>query len=104
LQRRVRSVVQPVMRFPAIHKILIIYTYLGIDFGTSSVKVVVFAVEAVIKGIGLAEYPILTPRIGYAEQDLEQWWRATITAVKFQQRYEKRHGSLSKPFFAKGLC
>jgi hypothetical protein len=51
------------MRFPAIHKILIIYTYLGIDFGTSSVKVVVFAVEAVIKGIGLAEYPILTPRI-----------------------------------------
>jgi hypothetical protein len=28
------------------------------------------------------EYPILTPRIGYAEQDPEQWWRATITAVR----------------------
>jgi xylulokinase len=55
---------------------------LGIDLGTSSVKVVVFAVEGVIKGIGLAEYPILTPRIGYAEQDPEQWWRATITAVR----------------------
>jgi len=46
---------------------------LGIDLGTSSVKVVVFTVDGVIKGIGLAEYPILTPRIGYAEQDPEQW-------------------------------
>jgi xylulokinase len=55
---------------------------LGIDLGTSSVKVVVFTVEGVIKGIGLAEYPILTPRIGYAEQDPEQWWRATIAAVR----------------------
>jgi hypothetical protein len=36
---------------------------LGIDLGTSSVKMVVFAVEAFIKGIGLAEYPILTPRV-----------------------------------------
>jgi xylulokinase len=55
---------------------------LGIDLGTSSVKVVVFTVDGVIKGIGLAEYPILTPRIGYAEQDPKQWWRATITAVR----------------------
>src|ERR1700726_3178071 len=55
---------------------------LGIDLGTSSVKVVVFAVEGVVKGIGLAEYPILTPRIGYAEQDPEQWWRATVNAVR----------------------
>lgn len=55
---------------------------LGIDLGTSSVKVVVFALEGVVKGIGLAEYPILTPRIGYAEQDPEQWWRATVNAVR----------------------
>ena len=55
---------------------------LGIDLGTSSVKVVVFAVEGVVKGIGLAEYPILTPRVGYAEQDPEQWWRATVNAVR----------------------
>ena len=55
---------------------------LGIDLGTSSVKVVVFAVEGGIKGIGLAEYPILTPRVGCAEQDPEQWWRATVDAVR----------------------
>ena len=55
---------------------------LGIDLGTSSVKVVVFAVEGGIKGIGLAEYPVLTPRVGCAEQDPEQWWRATVDAVR----------------------
>jgi len=54
----------------------------GIDLGTSSVKVVVFAVEGGIKGLGLAEYPILTPRVGCAEQHPEQWWRATVNAVR----------------------
>jgi xylulokinase len=55
---------------------------LGIDLGTSSVKAVVFAVEGALKGVGMAEYPILTPRLGYAEQDPEQWWRATIIAIR----------------------
>jgi len=55
---------------------------LGIDLGTSSVKVVAFAVAGVLKGVGMAEYPILTPRLGYAEQDPEEWWRATIIAVR----------------------
>jgi sugar (pentulose or hexulose) kinase len=45
---------------------------LGIDLGTSSVKVVAFGVEGALKGIGFSEYPILTPRLGYAEQDPEQ--------------------------------
>src|ERR1700730_7825851 len=55
---------------------------LGIDLGTSSVKAVVFAVEGALKGVGIAEYPILTPSLGYAEQDPEQWWRATAIAVR----------------------
>jgi xylulokinase len=55
---------------------------LGIDLGTSSVKVVVFAAEGGINGIGVAEYPILTPSAGYAEQDPEQWWSATVNAVR----------------------
>src|ERR1700731_2918705 len=55
---------------------------LGIDLGTSGVKVVSFAVAGVLKGVGMAEYPILTPRLGYAEQDPEEWWRATIIAVR----------------------
>ena len=55
---------------------------LGIDLGTSSVKVVVFALDGSIRGIGSAEYPILTPSVGYAEQDPEDWWRATVVAVR----------------------
>ena len=35
-----------------------------------------------LKAVGLAEYPILTPRLGYAEQDPEHWWRATVAAVR----------------------
>jgi xylulokinase len=53
---------------------------LGIDLGTSSVKVVAFAVAGVLKGVGMAEYPILTPRLGYAEQDPEEWWRVQDTS------------------------
>ena len=55
---------------------------LGIDLGTSSVKVVVFAQDGSIRGLGSAEYPILTPSVGYAEQDPEDWWRATVLAVR----------------------
>ncbi len=55
---------------------------LGIDLGTSSVKVVAFGVDGTLKGAGFAEYPILTPRLGYAEQDPEHWWRATVAAVR----------------------
>src|SRR6201984_323637 len=55
---------------------------LGIDLGTSSVKVVVFGAEGRLKAVGVAEYPILTPHFGYAEQNTEDWWRATVTAVR----------------------
>lgn len=55
---------------------------LGIDLGTSSVKAAVFGVEGALKGVGMAEYPILTPVLGYAEQDPELWWRATTIAVR----------------------
>jgi xylulokinase len=54
---------------------------LGIDLGTSSVKVVIFALDGTIRGIGSAEYQILTPLVGYAEQDPADWWRATVSAV-----------------------
>jgi xylulokinase len=55
---------------------------LGIDLGTSSVKVVVYSTDGSIRGIGSAEYPILTPSVGYAEQEPEDWWRATVVAVR----------------------
>ena len=55
---------------------------LGVDLGTSSVKVVVSTLEGAIEGIGTAEYPILTPAPDYAEQDPEAWWRGAASAVR----------------------
>ena len=55
---------------------------LGIDLGTSSVKVVVYSTAGKILGLGSAEYPILTPQPGWAEQDPEHWWSATVDAVR----------------------
>ncbi len=55
---------------------------LGVDLGTSSVKVVVSTLEGAIEGIGTAEYPILTPAPDYAEQDPEDWWRGAASAVR----------------------
>jgi len=54
---------------------------LGIDLGTSSVKVVVYTTEGKILGLGSSEYPILTPRPGWAEQEPAVWWRATVNSV-----------------------
>jgi xylulokinase len=58
---------------------------LGIDLGTSSVKVVVYSTTGKILGLGSAEYPILTPQPGWAEQDPEHWWTATVQAVRSAQ-------------------
>ncbi len=54
---------------------------LGIDLGTSSVKVAVCSSDdGTILGTGTTEYPILTPLAGQAEQEPDDWWKATIAA------------------------
>lgn len=55
---------------------------MGIDLGTSSVKVLVTDAAGVTKGIGQVGYEILTPEIGYAEQNPREWWDCTKQAVK----------------------
>lgn len=55
---------------------------LGIDLGTSSVKAVVIDEAARLLGMGSGEYPINTPQPGWAEQDTESWWRASVQAVR----------------------
>ena len=55
---------------------------LGIDLGTSSVKVVVASLTGQQLGVGSAEYPIQTPAPGWAVQDPEQWWNASCAAAR----------------------
>lgn len=55
---------------------------LGIDLGTSSVKVVVSSPEGRVLSTSRAQYPILTPAPGYSESDPERWWSALCRAVR----------------------
>lgn len=66
---------------------------LGIDLGTSSVKAVVADERARILGVGNQEYRIDVPQPGWAEQDPEAWWKATVTAVR-QAMTEAGHGAI----------
>ena len=56
--------------------------FLGIDLGTSSVKALVVDLDGTVPGTGSAEYPVLRPQPGWAEQDPDAWWEATRTAVQ----------------------
>lgn len=56
---------------------------LGIDIGTSSVKALLYDVERdAVLGSAAQEYPIQRPQPGSAEQNPEDWWQATIFAVR----------------------
>ncbi len=56
--------------------------FLGIDLGTQGVKVVGWDEEGNFLGSASREYSILTPQIGFAEQDPETWWEKTKEAIK----------------------
>ncbi|AAZ55611.1 putative sugar kinase protein [Thermobifida fusca YX] len=56
--------------------------WLGVDLGTSGVKVVVVDSESAVVGEGEASYPVRSPRPGWAESDPGDWWEATVAAVR----------------------
>ena len=56
--------------------------FLGIDLGTQGVKVIGWDEEGNFLGSTSREYPILTPQIGFAEQNPEIWWEKTKEAIK----------------------
>ena len=56
---------------------------LGIDLGTTGVKAALFAAEdGHVISSAFVDYPLVHPHPGWAEQDPEQWWKATITAIR----------------------
>src|SRR2546428_2965648 len=56
---------------------------LGVDLGTTGVKAALFAAEdGHVISSAFVDYPLVHPHPGWAEQDPEQWWRATITAIR----------------------
>ncbi len=55
---------------------------LGIDIGTSSVKVLLVDEHGKVVNSAVAAYPLLQPQPGWTEQDPEDWWKASCTAVR----------------------
>lgn len=49
---------------------------IGLDVGTSSTKGIAIDETGAVLGEAVREYPLSTPRPGWAEQDPEDWWRA----------------------------
>lgn len=55
---------------------------LGIDLGTSGVKSLLMSEEGRVLSVRSEEYPILTPREAWAEQDPLAWWRAAAGTIR----------------------
>lgn len=56
--------------------------FLGLDLGTSGVKVGLFDAEGHLLRRARRTYPLYTPRPGWAEQEPEAWWTATCDALQ----------------------
>ena len=54
----------------------------GIDIGTTSVKAVLFDLQGIALAEASQEYPTLYPHPNWAEQDPEEWWRATCSTLQ----------------------
>ena len=55
---------------------------IGIDIGTSGTKTILFDENGKTIAGKTVEYPLYTPQNGWAEQDPEDWWRATLEGLK----------------------
>lgn len=55
---------------------------MGIDVGTSGTKTVIFDEAGKVAGSAGQEYPLLSPRPGWTEQNPSDWWNATLATIK----------------------
>lgn len=56
--------------------------YIGIDLGTSSVKLLLMNGEGKIERTCTREYPLYFPKPGWSEQNPEDWWKETINGIQ----------------------
>ena len=56
--------------------------YIGIDLGTSAVKLLLMDRDGKIVNIVSREYPLYFPRPGWSEQKPEDWYQQTLSFEK----------------------
>ncbi|GCE12289.1 xylulokinase [Tengunoibacter tsumagoiensis] len=77
-------------------------TLLGLDLGTTGVKAALFAVEdGHVVADAFYEYPLFHPHPGWAEQNPQDWWQATLAAIRSCLEKAEKQGV--KPADVKGL-
>ncbi len=54
---------------------------LGIDVGTTGTKTLLFAEDGTPIAHAYRGYPLSTPRVGYSEQNAQDWWSAIVETV-----------------------
>ena len=56
--------------------------YIGVDLGTSAVKLLLMEGNGKICNIVSNEYPLSFPQPGWSEQKPEDWWDAVVDGIK----------------------
>ena len=56
--------------------------YIGVDLGTSSIKLLLMDAEGEIKSIVTREYPLYFPKPGWSEQNPEDWYTALVDGIQ----------------------
>ena len=55
---------------------------LGIDVGTTGTKSLLFRQDGKLMGQAYRGYPMSNPKVGYSEQNAEDWWNAVVDTVR----------------------
>lgn len=55
---------------------------IGVDLGTSGTKTVLFDENGTVLASATVEYPLYQPKNGYAEQEPDDWWNATVETIR----------------------
>ena len=56
--------------------------YIGVDLGTSAVKLLLMNETGKIEKIVSREYPLYFPKPGWSEQNPEDWWKQSLEGIR----------------------
>ena len=55
---------------------------MGLDLGTSAIKCILVDENGYVIGSHSVEYPLYQPQPGWAQQQPEDWWNATVAGIR----------------------
>ena len=56
--------------------------YIGVDLGTSAVKLLLMQEDGTVERIVSKEYPLSFPHPGWSEQNPSDWWTQSVAGLK----------------------